>query len=145
MKRHSLLAFALLLAASCGENQPQSEAAERAARLVDPGEVSAEALQAAVSDERVRRFYAARDWQPAWTRDTAPGLVDALDGSARHGLDPRDFLGPVEAAQGPAAREAALTRAAFDLADALGDGLSTPPKCSTSILCPGPSSISSRD
>ena len=126
MKRHSLLAFALLLAASCGENQPQSEAAERAVRLVDPGEVSAEALQAAVSDERVRRFYAARDWQPAWTRDTAPGLVEALDGSARHGLDPRDFLGPVEAAQGPAAREAALTRAAFDLADALGDGLFDP-------------------
>ena len=56
MKRHWLLAFALVLAASCGENQPQSEAAERAVRLVDPGEVSAEALQAAVSDERVRRF-----------------------------------------------------------------------------------------
>jgi murein L,D-transpeptidase YcbB/YkuD len=124
VKRPWLLACtaALLLTAGCGDDPPQSEAAERAVKLVDPDEVTAGVLQAAVSDERMRQFYAARDWQPAWTRDTTPGLVEALDGSARHGLDPRDFLGPVEAAQGPAAREAALTRAAFDLADALGEG-----------------------
>ena len=116
----------LLLTAGCGENAPQSEAAERAVKLIDPDEVSPEALRAAVSDQRMRGFYAARDWQPAWTRETTPGLVEALDGSARHGLDPRDYLGPVEAAQGPVAREAALTRAAFDLADALGDGKADP-------------------
>jgi murein L,D-transpeptidase YcbB/YkuD len=138
VKRHWLLAAAVLFAASCGEDPPQSEAAERAVRLVDPDEVSVAALQAAVSDERMRRFYAARDWQPAWTRDTTPSLVEALDGSARHGLDPRDFLGPVEAAQGPAAREAALTRAAFDLADALGDGLVDPGEVFEIYTLPGP-------
>jgi murein L,D-transpeptidase YcbB/YkuD len=124
VKRHWLPACTaiLLLTAGCGDDPHQSEAAERAVKLVDPEEVSPDALRASVSDERMRRFYAARDWRPAWTRETSPGLVEALDGSARHGLDPRDFLGPVEAAQSPAAREAALTRAAFDLADALGDG-----------------------
>ncbi|MGV3554817.1 MAG: L,D-transpeptidase family protein [Croceibacterium sp.] len=128
MTRHCMWASAalLLLTAGCGEDPPQSEAAERAVKLVDPDAVSADALRAVVGDEQVRRFYAAREWQPAWTRETTPGLVEALDGSARHGLDPRDFLGPVEAAQGPTAREAALTRAALDLADALGDGLVDP-------------------
>jgi len=124
VKRPWMLACtaALLLTAGCGDDPPQSEAAERAVKLVEPDEVDTAALQAAVKDERMRQFYQARDWQPAWTRETTPGLVEALDGSARHGLDPRDFLGPVEAASGPTAREAALTRAAFDLADALGDG-----------------------
>ena len=128
MKRHWLLASAaaLLLTAGCGDDPPRSEAAERAVKLVDADEVSTTELQAAVTDRRMRQFYQARDWQPAWTRETTPGLVEALDGSARHGLDPRDFLGAVEAAQGPTAREAALTRAAFDLADALGDGRTEP-------------------
>ena len=140
MKRHWLLASAaaLLLTAGCGDDPPRSEAAERAVKLVDADEVSTTELQAAVTDRRMRQFYQARDWQPAWTRETTPGLVEALDGSARHGLDPRDFLGPVEAALGPTAREAALTRAAFDLADALGDGRAEPGKIFEIYTLPRP-------
>ena len=122
------LALALL---GCGDGNgnaaaAQSEAAREAARLVDPGSVSAADLQAAVSDERARAFYEARDWRPAWTRDTAPGLVEALRGSIRHGLEPDNYMRPVEAAEGPTAREVALTLAALELAGALGDGLVDP-------------------
>lgn len=122
MKIRWLIAPALALAtltAGCGN---RDTAESEAAALVDPGSVSAADLRSAVTDERAREFYEARDWQPAWTRDTAPGLVVALRESVRHGLDPGDFIGPVEAAQGPAAREAALTTAALQLADILGDG-----------------------
>ena len=116
-------ALALASLTGCGSRDP---AESEAARLVDPGNVSVAELRAAVSDERAREFYEARKWRPAWTRDTAPGLVEALRESVRHGFDPDDFMGPVEAAQGPTAREAALTLAALDLADALGDGRADP-------------------
>jgi L,D-transpeptidase YcbB len=118
---------ALLGAVACGSQdggaaRGQSEAAAR----VDPDRIGAGELQAAVSDQRVRAFYDARGWRPAWTRDSAAGLVEALRGAARHGLDPDAFLRPAEGAPDPARREAALTKAALDLADALGNGLIDP-------------------
>ena len=54
--------------------------------------------------------------------DKSGRLVEALNGAAAHGLDPRAFLGPVEAAAEPAAREAALSLAALTFASALARG-----------------------
>lgn len=133
MKRIMLLASAALLAGTvaCGNGNDaasplggQTEA--EAAAMVDPGAVDPRQLREIAADEQVRAFYEARNWQPAWTAETAPGLMQALRGAARHGLDPADYVGPVEEASGATAKEAALTRAALDLADALADGLTDP-------------------
>jgi L,D-transpeptidase YcbB len=118
---------ALFGAVACGsQDGGTARAQSEAAALVDPERVEPRELQAVVSDERVRAFYEARNWRPAWTRDSVPSLVDALRGAARHGLDPDVFLRPAESAPDPARREGALTKAALDLADALGDGLVDP-------------------
>ncbi|MEE4205960.1 MAG: L,D-transpeptidase family protein [Erythrobacter sp.] len=95
--------------------------------LVAPDQVDAASLKQAVNREEIRQFYEARGWQPAWTDETARALVETLKAAGRHGLDPEDYLAPVqEAPANPAAREAALTEAAFALADALGDGKADP-------------------
>ena len=39
--------------------------------LVRPNEVSAQSLQSSQMEERVRAFYAARDWRPAWSPSSA--------------------------------------------------------------------------
>jgi murein L,D-transpeptidase YcbB/YkuD len=91
-----------------------------------PPEIAAADLQGAVQDERVRRFYEARQWRAAWGSEAQQALTEALRGSARHGLDPRRFLQPVESAQGPAAKEAALTLAAVNLAEVLSRGQADP-------------------
>jgi murein L,D-transpeptidase YcbB/YkuD len=91
-----------------------------------PPEIAAAELQQAVQDERVRRFYEARQWRAAWGAEAQQALTEALRGSARHGLDARRFLQPVEAAQGPAAKEAALTLAAVNLAEILSRGQTDP-------------------
>lgn len=96
---------------------------------VQPSQVTPEALQAAVTDERVKAFYQARNWQPAWNSETAPGLVDAIQsGAVRHGLGPRLFLADVEAANDPAKREAGLSLAAIAYAEALARGRVDPSK-----------------
>lgn len=95
--------------------------------LVAPGDVETAELRQAITDDRVRAFYEARSWQSAWTDESARELVDTLKAAGRHGLDPADYLVPLqEAGRGPAAREAALTVAAFALADALADGKADP-------------------
>ena len=109
-----------------GDRAVEQSGRDDAAAMVDPGAVNQNALQSAVSDERVRQFYEGRNWEPAWTSDSAPGLVSVLRQASRHGLDPTEYIAPVENAGDPAAREAALTKAALDLADALGDGKSNP-------------------
>lgn len=129
-------AAALALLSACGNAGQETTQANRsetgsenqieAAAMVEPQAVGEADLKAAVSDERVREFYQNRNWAPAWTSDTAPGLVEALRGAGRHGLDPGEYIASVEQANGPAAREAALTRAALDLADALADGKADP-------------------
>lgn len=105
-----------------GTAQTQGEGAG----MVDPQAVNEEELRSAVSDDRVRQFYERRNWQPAWTRETALSLVEALRGAGRHGLNPADYVGPVQEASSPAAREVALSKAALDLADVLGDGKADP-------------------
>jgi len=89
-------------------------------------QVSAEELRAAVSDERVRRFYEARQWRAAWNGEQEQALVAALRDSARHGLDPRRYLGEVNGASAGAAREAALSKAALVYADTLARGQTDP-------------------
>ncbi len=107
--------------------------------MVDPEAVNESELKAAVSDDRVRQFYRDRNWKPAWTSETAPDLVEALRGAGRHGLDPGDYIGSVEDASGPVAREAALTWAALDLADTLADGKADPNELFAIYTLPRPS------
>jgi L,D-transpeptidase YcbB len=119
-------AAAMLAIAGCdnislGSGGSGGEGADAAAP-----QVSAEELRAAVSDERVRRFYEARQWRPAWSGEQEQALVAALRGANRHGLDPRRYLGAVEGASGAAAREAALSLAAIGFADVLARGQTDP-------------------
>jgi murein L,D-transpeptidase YcbB/YkuD len=85
-------------------------------------------LRAAVADPRVRRFYELRQWRPAWSREAGQALVQTIGQGRRHGFDPARFLGPVEAAGDGASREAALSLAAINYAQALAIGLAEPDK-----------------
>jgi murein L,D-transpeptidase YcbB/YkuD len=89
-------------------------------------QVAPEELRAAVQDERVRRFYEARQWRAAWNGEQEQALVAALRDSARHGLDPRRYLQGVEGQSAGAAREAALSLAAITYAGALARGQADP-------------------
>ncbi len=133
MKKSFLAASsaALIAIAGCGSADSQSsgsgsETTSRAAAMVAPGQVSPQQLQAAVSDERVRSFYEARNWEPAWTSGTAPGLLEALEQAERHALDSSSWLADVQQAGSPAAVEAALSLAAFNYADGLANGQVNP-------------------
>lgn len=89
---------------------------------VQPSRVDPALLREAVTDERSRSFYEARQWQPAWNEETAEALVQAINGAIRHGLNKDLFLAEAARSQEPAAREAALTSAALAYADALARG-----------------------
>ena len=132
---HALVPAALLLSASaCDGSQGEAamlasidSAARQDAGLVAPGDVEATALEEAVGSGRLHDLYVARGWEPAWTDETARALVDTLKSAGRHGLDPAEFLAPLQSAsRNPAAREAALSEAALALADALADGKTNP-------------------
>jgi murein L,D-transpeptidase YcbB/YkuD len=134
----------LIATAACGNQGARNEdgsapqTRSQDGPLLDPTAVNPVDLQETVSDERVRRFYHERNWQAAWRSDTAPDLIEALRGAARHGLNPADYIGPFERAGSPAAREAALTKAALDLADDLGDGKADPGKIFPIYTLPRP-------
>lgn len=117
---------ALLAAAACdsGSNLP----GDRGADAVAPKEVSADELKAAVTDERVQKFYAARDWKAAWNEDQARELTEALREAPRHGLEAIQFLKEGDAARDPVQRDATLTLAAISYADALANGRVDPLK-----------------
>lgn len=52
----------------------------------------ATASTALLTPQAVQDFYTARDNQPAWTDDSRyDALVEAIDGMAKHGLDPDDY------------------------------------------------------
>jgi L,D-transpeptidase YcbB len=89
--------------------------------------VTPQALQAAVQDEPVRRFYEARNWQSAWNQESGEALKGALQNAVRHGLDPKTFNQGVDV-NTPVEREVALTRAALAYADALAHGRADPTK-----------------
>lgn len=114
-------AAALLALAGCDDLPIGGGREDSAAAAIAP-----EQLRAAVGDERVRRFYEARQWRAAWSGEQERALVTAIGEAGRHGLDPRRFLRHVAGASGPAAREAALTLAAIGYADALARGVTDP-------------------
>jgi murein L,D-transpeptidase YcbB/YkuD len=89
-------------------------------------QIAAADLRAAVSDPRVRSFYEARNWQPVGSGEQERQLLAAINDARRHGLDPRRYLREANGASAPAAREAALTLAAFVYADALARGQADP-------------------
>lgn len=120
MKRFWLAAL-LVASAGCGDVGGSGDGGEGVA-AVRPSRVTPEELRTAVRDPQLIRFYEARAWAPAWTAETAPALVAAIGEARRHGLDPRAFLADAERAEAPAAREAALSRAALAYARALARG-----------------------
>ena len=95
---------------------------------VDPKQVSAADLQAAVSDPRVKKFYEARNWAPVWDDAHAKDLTAAFAEAGRHGLQGQAFIKEVKQGTTPAAREAALTQNALDYAQALAVGVANPKK-----------------
>jgi murein L,D-transpeptidase YcbB/YkuD len=90
-----------------------------------PPSIAQADLQAAASDADGKAFYAANNWQAAWTDGSAKALVDAIDHRAAHGLDQWQVPLPAKDAS-PAAREAGLTRAALLYAGALAHGVTDP-------------------
>jgi murein L,D-transpeptidase YcbB/YkuD len=108
---------ALLLA--CPIAAPAQDAAPSAARTDVAG------LREIVSDPRVRSFYEARDWQAAWSGEAERQILELLDDAVRHGLHRSMFMeGAIPG--DPAHREAVLSRAALDYAQALAAGRTDP-------------------
>src|SRR6266542_5480203 len=104
---------------------------------VQPKQVQAGDLQSEVSDPQVRRFYQARQWQPAWDRKSEKALINIIAGAPANGLKPELFLKadlPTEAN----GREAALTAAALSYASALARGYADPKKISAIYTLPRP-------
>jgi L,D-transpeptidase YcbB len=128
--RAFLLAAASLCIASCGNTQPHSDpVTDQAMRewQVQPDDVKPAALQAAAKDKQVKAFYAARNWQAAWTRPQVQALLESLDDAQAHALELRMFL-PANAPADAAEVDVALTKAAMDYADALANGRVEPAK-----------------
>jgi L,D-transpeptidase YcbB len=105
---------------ACG-NQGVEGPLSEAAAAVRPDRVDPAELRAAVTDERAVAFYEARAWAPAWSRDNARALNEALNEAERHALDNEAFL-EVPGDANPTAQEAGLTIAAIRYAEALADG-----------------------
>lgn len=125
-----LTAAALFALAACGGDSPPPGPQAPA--------VEASALQGAVRDARVRRFYEARQWRPAWTHEAEASLNAALNEADRHGLNPDDYRRPLTAARDGAAREAALSLAALSYAEALARGKTDPTRLERIYEIPRP-------
>src|SRR5919199_1598124 len=95
---------------------------------VDPKQISAADLQAAVTDPRVKKFYEARNWAPVWDDAHAKDLTAAFADAGRHALQGQKFLEEVKQGATPAEREAAMTLNALDYAQALASGVVDPRK-----------------
>jgi murein L,D-transpeptidase YcbB/YkuD len=121
------VSLAALMIAGCGVVNTDGNQAAPAVQ-VDPAKVNAEDLKAAVSDEKVKAFYAARNWAPVWTPDLAGRLEASFGEAARHGIDPRAFRKSASEGASAAEREAGLTLAAFNYAQALAGGILDPTK-----------------
>ena len=132
MRLRVLTAAALITLAACN-SEPATPPGPQAPA------VEASALQAAVHDARVRRFYEARQWRPAWTAEAEASLNAALNGAVRHGLDPDEYRRPLANAREGAAREAALSLAALSYAEALARGKTDPTQLERIYEIPRPS------
>jgi murein L,D-transpeptidase YcbB/YkuD len=120
------VSLAALLAAGCGEVQGNKE--NSAAAQVDPGRVTAQDLQAAVKDPRVKAFYLARAWKPVWTGELSGKLNAAFGDAQRHAINPDAYMKSAKEGATPAEREAGLTLAALDYGQALAGGVVDPTK-----------------
>jgi murein L,D-transpeptidase YcbB/YkuD len=139
IRRYAGISAAAMLAvavAACDSGSAQI--GDKAAEQVAPKDVSKEALQAAVTDPRVRKFYEARQWQAAWNEDQARELAEALREAPRHGLTTADFLRDGDAAADAAQREATLTLAAISYADTLANGRVKPSEVAEIYTLPRP-------
>lgn len=136
--RNFLICVSAAALAVAGCDRGATQPGDRAADNVAPREVAPEALRAAVADDRVRAFYEARGWQAAWNEDQARELTEALRDAPRHGMDAGQFLREGDAAESPAAREAALTLAALSYADALANGRVNPDQVAEIYTVPRP-------
>ena len=134
--RHFWLAASLLAITACTGSGSGGDGEGTAA--VQPSQVSAADLQQAVSDPRVRRFYEARQWQAAWSPESAEALLAVVGRAPQHGLDPRLFRAEVDRASGPAAKEAALSLAALSYAEALARGRVDPTRLHDDYAIPRP-------
>ena len=119
------VSVAALLVAGCGS---QSGGAQGETVQVDPNQVSPQDLQAAVKDERVKRFYAARNWAAVWNDQRSADLTSAFAEAERHGINADGYVKNAKAGASAAEREAALTLAALDYAQALATGFVDPRK-----------------
>ncbi|MDQ8756765.1 L,D-transpeptidase family protein [Sphingosinicella sp. LHD-64] len=135
MRRGSWIAALLVLSGCASQNNGDGG---NGVAAVQPSQIAPGALRAAVRDRQVRRFYEARDWQPAWTVTAAEALVAAIGEAPRHGLDPRLFLAEARRAETPAAREAALSLAALGYAEALARGRADPTRLQEVYALPRP-------
>jgi murein L,D-transpeptidase YcbB/YkuD len=95
---------------------------------VDPKAVTPADLQAAVSDPRVKKFYEARGWQAVWTGERAQELTAAFEDAARHAIDAKSYAENATRGSSAAEREAGLTLAAIEYAQALATGAVDPRK-----------------
>ena len=128
MRVKILISAALVALAACGNGQSGGPA--------EQGE--AQALRAAADDPRLQRFYEARAWQPAWQGEAGERLAEAIGGASRHGLDPAAFLRDIPEGGDAAARDAALSRAALDYAEALARGRTDPTRLDRAYTLPRP-------
>jgi murein L,D-transpeptidase YcbB/YkuD len=100
-------------------------------------QVSAQDLQAAVSDPRVKRFYEARNWAAVWDDAHIKDLTAAFKEAGKHGLQGQGFIKEVKQGATPAEREAALTLNALDYGRALSVGVIQPKKVFDPYTVPG--------
>ena len=119
------VSLAALLVAGCGEITGGGGKSETA--QANPAQVAPEDLRAAVKDERVRKFYEARGWTAVWSEPLAQELTAALGEAERHAINPESYLKETRGGS-PAEREAGLTLAALNYAQALSSGAVDPRK-----------------
>ena len=132
MRLGLLASAAFLLALAACSSEPPPPAGPQAPA------VEASALQGAVRDPRVRRFYEARQWRPAWTAEAEASLNAALGAADRHGLEPGEYRAPLANAREGAAREAALSLAALTYGEALARGKTDPVRLESIYEIPRP-------
>jgi murein L,D-transpeptidase YcbB/YkuD len=130
---YACVSLVALLVAGCefqttGGGSGGGETAQAGAGDINPEQVTAEALKAAVKDERVKRFYESRNWAAVWTAPLAQELTAALGEAQSHAINPEKYLKSAQAGGSPAEREAGMTLAALDYAQALSTGLTDPRK-----------------
>ena len=119
------VSLAALLASGCDMVQDREGAP---AAKIEREKVTPEALKAAVSDERVKAFYAKRNWAPVWTDDLAGKLEASFADAERHAINPQAFRKHASEGANAAEREAGLTIAVLDYAQALAGGMIDPTK-----------------